>query len=276
MTKAIARVVWLALWASAAAELPLLHDDPWLGCFAVHEGKSYDFCMRAAKGEMWMIPRQRDKDPVAELNRIRIHYGIEELLPDGSTVFKEIDCRSMTSEQAATVELARQVVRGKVTGGAEFELVLEQARDVVSLGGRVLGVGKLTKHPLRFVLRVVIPNVYRSVERHEKDEKRAFAKRTRSDAMELKRLDGSVVRMDSRDDEVLDGANASGKGLERAELRLSYYEGRRLCFGNSQDAAMWVSSDGIARPWYEGMNLHWSPDVASDKAGQARLHLCVK
>jgi len=276
MKRWIISVISLGLLGLASAELPLLHDDEWLGYFAVHEGQRYDFGMRAAKGEMWMIPRQRDRDQVAELNRLKIQYGIEEVLPGGATVFKEIDMSSMSSEQAATKDLERQVVRGKATGGAEFELVIEQARDVVSLGGKVVSAGKLTKYPLRFVLRVVIPNVYRTVDSAVKDNKRAFEKRIRGDYVELKRLDGSQKKLEAGDSDPMNGEEISGQGIEQMEMRISYFEGRRFYFQSSKNAVLTVTDGGLAKPWYEGMTLQWLPDAAADKDGRARLSFCVK
>lgn len=268
-------VIWLFVLALARAELPSLNDEKWLGYFAVHKGQRYDFLMEAT-GKMFLIPRLRSKDQVADLNQIKIHYGIEEVLPNGKTVFKEINLSSLSSQQTATKEIQRQLVRGRVTGDAEFELVIEQSRDVVSLGGRVANPGKLTKYPLRFTLRLVIPNVYRTAEISMKDEAREFEKRIRGDYMEFTRVDGRKGKLDASDRGLMDASEVSGKGIEQMEMRISYFDGRRFYFQSSKHAVMTVSDGGDARPWYEGMTLQWLPDPAADADGRARLSFCVK
>lgn len=267
--------IWLALMISARSELPALADKEWMGYFAVHESQRYDFLMQAT-GQMRLIPRHRDKEQVTDLNQIKIHYGIEEVLPNGTTVFKETHLSSLSSEQAPTKEIRRQLVRGRSTGDAEFELVVEQSRDVMSLGGRVIRAGKLTKYPLRFALRLVIPNVYRTAELSMKDDAREFEQRIRGDYMELRRVDGNKDKLDARDRGLMNAEEVSGKGIEQVEMRISYFEGRRFYFQSSKNAVIMVSDSGDARPWYEGMTLQWLPDTVADADGRARLSFCVK
>lgn len=267
--------IWVFVLASARAELPALNDEKWLGYFAVHQGQRYDFLMEAT-GKMFLVPRLRGKEQVTDLNQIKIHYGIEEVLPNGKTVFKAINLTSLSSQQTATKDIRRQTVCGRATGGAEFELVIEQARDVISLGGKVVNPGKLKKHPLRFALRLVIPNVYRTAEFSMKDEAREFEKRIRGDYMEFTRVDGREGKLDASDRGLMDAAEVSGKGIEQMEMRISYFDGRRFYFQSSKNAVMTVYDGGDARPWYEGMTLQWLPDPAADADGRARLSFCVK
>lgn len=267
-------VCFLVVAGSAAAELPILLGDEWVGCFAVHEGRKYDFSM-LAQGPMELSPKRRGRESVAEMNRIGIRFGIEEVMPDGKVVMKAIEKRSLSSEQDATRKLSRLVVRGKSTGDAVFELVIEQSRDVVSLGGRVVDPGALNGRELRFAIRLSIPNVYRRVELDGKQDEREFARLTQRDYLELTRMDRSRVRLTHGDDETLDAEKVNGSGIEQVEMRLSYYDGRRFHFAASKGSCIEVAAARGLKPWYEGMTLHWRPDAKKDPGGNSRLRLSV-
>lgn len=257
------------------ADLPFIPSGDWQGYFAVHEAQRYDFSFRN-DGEMTLIPKKRDKEWVAVANRIRIEYGIEELQPDGAAVLKQTRRGSLVSEQEATDEIDKLVIRGTVTGEAVYELVIEQSRDVVSVGGRVVDAGGLTTHPLRFVVRVSVPNVYRRLEVHDRDEQRDFERLSRRDYMEVVRLDHSKLSLSTDDTDAMDCHELTGSGVESVEMRMSYYEGRRFFFHAGRGSGMAIAEDRSPGAWYEGMTLVWTRDTAQDPDGAARLNLWVK
>lgn len=259
----------------ASARLPSLYGDGWVGCYAVHEANGYDFMM-GCTGELLLIPKNRSKDHVAIINQIKIDCGIEELLPDGSTVLKKTRVSSLSADKEATRNIDKIVIRGTTTGDAVFELYVEQSRGIVSLGGRVVDAGKLTEHPLRFTVRASIPNVYRDVELYEKSELREFAKLSRRDYMEVRRIDHSKVVLSNDDAEQMDGDALTGSGIEQIEMRLSYYEGRRFYFTASRESGIAVSSPRNPGAWYHGMTLHWCADSKKDPEGRGRLNFWIK
>ncbi|MDX1680645.1 MAG: hypothetical protein R3242_07935 [Akkermansiaceae bacterium] len=259
----------------ASAKLPMLHDDDWIGYFAVHESNRYDFVMQRT-GEIALIPKNRERKWVAVANHIRIDYGIEELHPDGKSVFKETRPGSLVSEHEATDDLDKVVIRGNATGDAVFELVIEQSRDIISIGGRVVDPGELKEHPLRFAVRVSLPNVYRRVDILNGEEQREFDQLTRRDYLELKRLDGSREKLDHENQQALDGQALTGSGVEEIEMRLSYYEGRRFFFEATRNSGMAIGEDRSPGAWYEGMVLHWTTDPAKDTEHKGRLSFWVK
>lgn len=270
----IISVLWLP--SIAGAELPALEKDRvWKDCFAVHEGQRYDFCLQA-KGEMWLIPKQRDRDPVALANRIRIHYGIEEVFPDGHTVLKEVYALTLESAQPASRQIRRLVVTGQCTGEARFEMIVEQSRDMVSLGGRVLDAGKLKANPLRFTYRLMMPNVYRAVEIEGRKDQRDFDKRTRGDYLEVLRLDGSRLKLETDEARALKDTDLCKAAVESMEMRLSYYEGRRFFFQSTSESGLVLSDGGHPKPWYEGFVAQWWSDAESDPETKARLSFGVK
>jgi len=268
-------VIAVVVVLPAFGELPFIESGEWRGYYAVHEAQRYDFIYKH-DGEMLLIPKKRDKEGVAVANRIKLEYGIEEMRPDGTTVFKQTRSGSLEAEHGATDKIDRIVVRGTTTGDAVYELVIEESRDVVSVGGRVVEVGSLTEHPLRFMVRVTLPNVYRRVEVHDRDDERDFDKRTRRDYLEVVRIDHSKVSLTNDDTAVMDGAQLTGSGVEEIEMRLSYYEGRRFFFAASRNSGIAIANARSPGPWYEGMLLHWTTDPSKDRDGSGRLNFWIK
>jgi len=267
--------VFLSAVLPAAAELPILAHRDLHGYYAIHETQRYVFAMEC-DGTIQIIPRKRDKEWVAVANRIRLEYGIEELQPEGKVVFKQTRFGSLESEHEATDDIDRLVIRGVATGDAVYELVIEQSRDVFSIGGRVVDPGGLTEHPVRFVLRVSLPNVYRRTQAGDRDGQREFEKLTRRDYIELIRLDGSRQQLTHDDNQPLDGEALSGAGLESIEMRVSYYEGRRFFFAATKESGMMIGEDRSPGAWYEGMMLIWTTDPTKDPGGEGRLSFWVK
>ena len=257
------------------AELPYFEDGEHRGRFAVHEASRYDFVMKYT-GEMTLEPKRRSKDPVAVSNRIKIEYGIEEVQPDGSVVFKKTRTGSLTSEEKPSDNFSRMSFLGVTTGEAIYEVIIEQSRDVIAIGGRVVSVGSLTQHPVRFAVRAVVPNVYRNFEFKEDDDMRAYEKKTRSDYLRLQRVDFSKLRLDNDDNKAVDGPTWTGSGIEEVEVRLSYYEGRRFLFEADKHSVMAITQGRSAGPWFEGFTLNWTSDAAKDPESKARLRMEIR
>lgn len=272
----IMRVLLCCWWAvlPLRSELPFIDSGDWRGYFAVHEAQRYDFSFRN-DGEMTLIPKNRGRDWVAVANRLGIEFGIEEMRPDG-VVCKQTRQGSLESEQEATDDIGRLVIRGTTTGDAVYELVIEQSREVISLGGRVVDPGKLTEHPLRFAVRISVPNTYRRVELLDRNDQREFDRLSRRDYLELARTDHSKLSLDNDDSDPLDGEALTGVGIESLEMRLSYYEGRRFFFEADRGSGMAILEDRTPGAWYEGLTLIWTPDPLVDTEGKSRLRLWIK
>lgn len=258
----------------AHAQLPHIESGEWRGYHALHEAQRYTFTIRN-DGEMTLIPTRRSRQEVAKAKRIKLEYGIEELRPDGTTVFKQARRESLESEQDAGKKIDKVVFRGTTTGNAVFEVVVEESRDIISIGGRVVDVGDLTEHPLRFTVRAHLPNVYEGVSIEDRDDEKAFDRRTRGDYMELVRLDRSKVSLDHDDCEDAKPDELTGSGIEEIEMRLSYYE-RRFFFTAGRNSGIALSNIRRPGPWYEGMTLHWATDTHRDPQHRARLRLWIK
>ncbi|MGA0900862.1 MAG: hypothetical protein ACO3SO_10700 [Luteolibacter sp.] len=256
-------------------ELPHINAGENRGCFAIHESSRYDFQMKHT-GEMTVIPKRRKLGPVAVANRIRIEYGIEELQPDGSAVFKKTLDGSLASTEKASDDFSRLTFQARTTGEAVYEVIIEQSRNVISLGGRVVDAGELDESHLRFALRIVVPNVYRNVQFKGDKDLRAYEKKTRSDYLRLVRIDGSRQNLDNDHVKAVDGPNLTGSGIEEIETRFSYYEGRRFFFKADKGSGMAISQGRSAGPWFEGFTVNWYTDTTTGPVGKSRLHLSVR
>lgn len=266
--------VLLISLTSATAELPYIESGDWRGFHARHESQRYTFSIRN-DGEILLTPVRRNREPVAKAKRIKIEYGIEELQPDGSAVFKQARREALEAEQEADDEIDKLVIRGTTSGDAVFEMVIEQSRDIVSVGGRVVDRGELTEHPLRFAVRAHLPNVYEQISIDDRADEKAFNKRTRRDYMQLVRIDHSKVELDHDNTEKADCDKLTGSGIEEIEMRLSYYD-RRFFFAASRGSGIALSNNRRPGPWYEGMTLHWTRDATKDPEARGRLKFWVK
>lgn len=270
---------WLACWVLllgvSFAALPQLDEDDWEGCFAVYESQRYDLSV-GTDGEIWLIPKQRDKDHVAKDNRIRIYWGIEEVKDGGKTVLKAIDEGSLESEQEATDDFEKLVIRGEATGNSKFELVIEESRGEIAIGGRVLDAGKLTEHPLRFTVRANIPYAYVTPDHKDKKAQRDFAKMVRKDRLEVERLDGSRASVSLAETPNEECLELNGDGIEEVEVKIGYYDNRKFYFVADGESSIHLINGGDAEPLYQGFSVNWVRTAEKDPEAEARMRFWVK
>jgi hypothetical protein len=297
----------------ASAQLPSLNDPPWLGYNSVFANKRYQFTI-TAQGKIMLTPMNEKGDPVAHTLAIPVEIIIQEMMPDGKPVWKQINAQSLASAQPATDKLEKVVLTGKVTGDAAFEATIEQSRGAISIGGRITNPGTLTKNPIRFGIRVKFPNAYPKVEVEEKkedakektkeeirEEKRAERKAKReadskkdgkkddkkgdADAAALKKIeedridmkwtDGTRKKLSLIDEVDATSKEINGPGIAGAEIEVSAYQGRKLLLIASTNSSMTLANEKTG-PLFQGFSLNWLPDAAKDKEGKARLTIEAK
>lgn len=258
----------------AAAQLPVLTEPPWLGYFAVFANKHYQFGV-TNQGKITLAPSGEKDDPIRHSLAIPIEITVEEIRPDGTTSVKHLQPATLESVQPATAKLESSIIRGKVTGGASFEVALTQNRGVVSLGGRLLDRGKPGKYPLRFSLRVVFPSAYRFDKTDDKIAAKTFRKKIAADHLDLTWTDGK--RKKQAFDQALDAASKdlNGSGIAAVEVDSSAYKGTKILVSATPNSALTLSNTQGAL-LHEGFALHWRADPAKDPAGQARLSFELK
>lgn len=257
---------------NSRAELPMIEEQPWIGYYAAFANKNYDFGV-TSQGNIEIRPMRNKTTPVGKKLCIKVDAGIEEILPDGSRVMKKINVDTLESEQGATDKLEKTSIRGKVTGDAEFELNLEQSRGIIFIGGRVMDPGKLTKNPVRFAVRVSIPNAYPD----EEDSKtgKSFLKKIKDDLLEVKWTDGKRAKQDFEKAVDATSKELNGPGISSAEITIGCYNGKRLMFTASPNSAITLRNPQT-RPLHEGFVIQWTADTTKDPDGKARLAMEVK
>lgn len=269
----------------AHAQLPSLNEQPWMGYFAAFKNKRYQFGL-SAQGDIKLTPMGDRGDPVSFQIAISILAGIEETMPDGKITMRQIKIESLETKDAATDELEKVSLRGKVTGDAAFEMNLEQTRGIVFIGGRILDPGTLTKNPIRFVVRVKFPTAYPNDKKAQanidpKDDKKAdkatkaFLKKIEDDQIDLKWTDGKRVKQDMGEEVDAASKELNGPGISSAEVEIAAYKGKRLLFTAAPNSAMTLKNDKPG-PLHEGFTINWLADTAKDTEGKARLAIEVK
>lgn len=250
---------------AAGNTLPQLNEKPWVGWFAGYEDRDFRFGVRA-DGIAVLIPLDERKDePVSPRYWIDIQPVIEEVRGERVATKKARDDQWEAITEA-TDEMEKASYRGTVTGGATFEVHLEMDRGVLKAGGRILEKGELTEHPLRFAIRVKVPNVYHYVKDDDKIEDLADG-----DKIRLERGDGKKFSLDGWEP-VWAEKEVSGPGVRSARIDLDGYDGRKLEL-EAGDGGLFEFWNGEKRPLYKGFTFGWKPDPEKDPEGKARFTL---
>lgn len=258
----------------ASAELPILKKQPWIGYFSVFENRHYQFNIDT-DGAATLTLMNPKGEPMGEATKIAVSFVVEEILPNGETRLKKIKKGSLESTDPATDKLEKTTFRGKVTGDAAYEVTIEQERGNLFIGGRITDTGTLTKAPLRFTVRVKVPNVYAEVKKGGRVAQKAFEKRIEDDHMDLKWTDGTRLKQNFTDQVDVTSKEINGPGIANAEAEINYYNGKKLRFDAAENSAitLWNDSPG---PLHEGFTVNWVVDTTKDPAGKSRLSLQVK
>lgn len=267
----------------ASAELPVLTEKPWLGNFAVLKNRNFEVTIDG-QGEMRLSPHTKDGNIFSAYLAFPISMGIEAVLPDGKTQPFSILPETLESNDPATDKLEKTVIRGKVSGGATFEATLEEARGILSIGGRVTNPGTTTTNPLRFHVRTTIPYFYGGVEKDTPAKKAEFEATVKDDYVEAKFTDGKRHKQLFVPPVNAASPEMNGPGIANAEIGISLLQGRKFLLSASGNSSMKFANANQAptesgtheRPLYEGLIITWAADVAKDPQGKARLTVQAK
>lgn len=256
----------------------MLDKQPWLGNFAVFANKRFNITI-SPQGNIELIPLNEKDEPVGKQLAITIDAGIEEILPEGKVIMKEVKVDTLVSDETPTEKLEKTTIRGKVTGSAEFELKLEQVRGIIFIGGRVLNAGTLTKNPIRFVVRVSIPNAYpyddAQAASADKKAERAFIKKLKGDSLQVKWSDGKQLKQDFEKTVDVTTKELNGPGIASAEVDISSYMGKRVIFTAAPNSSMTLRNPQ-PEPLHKGFTISWQADTAKDPESKARLAIEVR
>jgi len=249
---------------SMADTLPQLSEKPWVGWFAGYENRGFHFGVKM-DGEAELMPVDDDDKVGSPRKWIAFKPVIEEILPDGRVVTKQAledgwEAITEASDSAETMSY-----RGTVTGGAKFEVHFEMGKGEVLGGGRLLEKGDLTDNPIRFSLRVRIPNVYQ----HDRDED-ALEKKAKRDKIQIERADRKKLKFNSLDPVWAEKEDVTGPGVVTARVDLEGYDGARVEL-DAGDKGLFEMYNGELRPLYRGVTFGWKPDPAKDPDAKGRF-----
>jgi hypothetical protein len=285
MTKPKSAATALAVIAFAAAgvlpafaQLPSLDKQPWFGYFAAFSNAKFRFGV-TSHGKIILTPMLGRDKPVGHKMELSIDIAIEELTPGGKTITRKIKPETLASAQPATDKLQKTTITGKVTGDASFEVTIEQQRDVISIGGRLLDPGTLKKNPLRFAIHCEFPDAYYSAKTNARKDAakaaKAFEKTIDDDRIQLMLTDKKRKKL--KLDEKIGPINPeiNGPGIAEAEVEISSYKGRKFVLTSAPETPikLW---NAHARPLHQGFSFVWTPDPVKDKEGKARMSIEVK
>ena len=260
---------------SVLAQLPGLKEKPWLEQFAVTENRSFTYALNNW-GEGKIIPVGKGGKEISIQLHIPVTILIEEVLPDGRTVAKKIVPESLETKDLATLKPGKISFRGKVTGDASFEAQVEMDRGVIAVGGRLLDPGTLTKNPLRFGVRVTLPEAYRNAKKTEKDDAKEFAKKLKEDRYAIIWTDGKRLKFNGGDKLEVNPKDVNGPGITELKALISSYQGKTVEFTAAENSKMTVAARAADQLFSDGFTLSWYPDPAKDPDTKARLKFTVK
>lgn len=250
-----------------------MNEQPWIGHFLGYNHKRFDFGM-TSHGKMSLQPKDNRGNNISMILALPIQVVIEETLPNGKITARQVQEATLTSPDPMSPDFEKATIRGQVTGGAEFELKVEQMRGVIQIGGRLVSPGTLTKNPIRFAVRTNFPSAYRHSPKEGKEGKE-FLKRIEDDRLDVKWTDGKRKKL-TFDKQVDAGSDeVNGPGISSAELEMSAYRDRKFEFAATGSSVLKLSSPE-PRPLHEGYTMTWIPNSEKDPEGKDRFTIEVR
>lgn len=269
-----AGIVLVSGMVPVAAELPIMHENEWLGIFAGTKTRNFQFRI-VANGDASIRVFNEKKELVGDQLAIQVDFRIEETMPNGKVISRSIKPESLESAQQPTSQPKDMVIKGLVTGNIGFEVFVTEERGVISLGGRLLEPGAL-KNPTRFCIAVKVPSVYDDVETGgDKKEKKAFEDKIRADRVLINRKDGKREKFSTT--KPVDGGSAevTGPGLDGVIIDISSFKGKKIQLTASPNSSLELKN-GSKRPLCDGFSVVWAADLTKDPKAEARLLIDIK
>lgn len=260
---------WLLLSMNPLmAQLPALQEKPWLGHFVGYQQRGFQFGIKE-DGKMVFEAKNRKGSFMGFDKAVNITAEVVEMV-GGKPVVKQIVPESLATSDKATDKPDKVTFRGKVTGDAEFETVIEFDGDTILLGGRLLGNGTLT-NPLHFQIRV------RHADAYGKMQQDRVANEAKKDRLEFVRMDKKKGKVEILEPIDLGSDEVSGKGLAEVGLELKCYEDRKFEYSPLGEGLLIMESPrGQAAAPRDGFSVIWRADAAKDKDGKGRLKFVFK
>lgn len=267
-------LVGLAGVVPISAQLPTLSDKENLGYFVVVRSKSSQFGL-GSDGKTTIKVLDNKGETISSKLTIDVDFNVTETMPDGKKIVRKINAESLESAQEPTAKPKNVVIKGKVTGDVEFEVVVSEERGAIILGGRLLNPGAL-KNPTQFSIEVEFPN---SLPEAKKDGDKRDAKeledKIKGDKVQLTWTDGKRVKIPASKAVAGVSQEVTGPGISTATVEFIAFKDRKFQLTASPNSSMTVSNPAT-RPLSEGFSFNWTADLAKDPEGKARLAIEVR
>ena len=257
-----------------AADLPDINAQPWLGYFAGFESKRFKFGI-TSKGDITISPFDDKGREISFVLSIPIDIGIEETMPDGRVVMRQIKPETLESSDKPTSKFEKTTIRGKTTGDAAFEATIEIIRGTIHIGGRLTDPGTLTKNPIRFAVVTRFPSAYRKENPSGKREEKAFQEKIEDDHIALKWTDGKRLKQSFEKEVDAGSAELNGPGISQALVEITAYRGRKYEFAAPENTSMRLRNTKPG-PLHTGFSIIWSPNPEKDPEGKSRFTIEIK
>lgn len=258
----------IVLSLPSVAQLPSLPDKPWLGYFVGYERRDFRFGVKE-DAEM-SLECMNSRGTAMGFNKA-IYFAVEvvESYPDRQSV-KRIIPESLTSADKPSEDPEKITFKGKVTGDAEFECVIEFDGDQIKFGGRILNNGTL-KNPLSFRISSRFQDAYK----YTADDK--IEAESKKDRIEFITLDKKRDKIGVFESVKLSDDEVTGKGLSNLRIEMKPYEGKRFEYAiEGPSRITMVNPRELPSSPYRGFSVLWHADPAKDPEGKARFVLEVK
>ena len=255
-------------------------DTPWLGDFAVATESSFQFIL-TKYGDFRILVLNKSGDPI-ETYPIALQFLATEALPDGSIRDLPMKWDTVESSDPATAKLKKTVLRSKLTeqatGQPTLEVTIEISSGTLLANARITDKGSFDKNPMQPAIRASFPAFYQgeSSEKAKWDKKqiRDFDKMVGRDLVSLKHLDGKTIKLPCVEKTALKPDDINGGGSSLAEVEISAYQKRKVEFIASPNSSLTLGNAGVV-PLHSGFWFQWSPDVAKDPDGKAKLAIRI-
>ncbi|MFC7339072.1 hypothetical protein ACFQY0_17900 [Haloferula chungangensis] len=272
LTSIVVLLLSSALSPSSSAELPELQEKEWFGCFAGFKNSEVRFTV-STTGELTLEPVYEDGNPRSYI-RMPVSWGIEVTMPNGRKGLQTVIPGSLESEDEPTDELERLTLRGKFEGGAEAQLIIEQKRGTISIGGRITHNGTYLPENIQFQVSARVLNFYGHNEIKLKDDPKAFEALIIEDLTELKWTNGKRQRLNSVEPRDMASEEVNGPGIAEVEVSIKAID-RQFLFEATGDSMITMSNrQGAAL--HQGMLVNWAPLSGKDPKSTARLAISVE
>ncbi|MEP4078350.1 hypothetical protein [Haloferula sp.] len=256
----------------AYGELPELEEKDWTGCFAGHLDKNIKFTI-STTGAMVISPINAHGDPGAYV-KMPIDCALEVTMPNGQKRLLEPLPESLESDDEVTSEFEETVIRGKFEGDAAFELMVEQKRGVISVGGRLTAPGTYKPESIRFVVSAQILNFYGRKKMELENDPKAFEELISENYVKLKWTSGKRQKLEYIEPIDMNTEEVNGPGVSDAEIWIKAIN-RKYIYEATEDSSFRFSNRNNL-PLHTGMTVTWSPDQGKDPKAEARLDITVK